>query len=303
MTSGWPFESTRVEPETGIHVAFTQGPLPPGGGGKAQPATMYGPATVTVGSPLTVTRGLGTVGVACPPCAHITVAPTCTRNPGILSHHQRNLVDHHAGPQQLDGCSLAVVDVNAGIVDHDHRARRAPENDASGTRRRRSGNRRLCGKRRRVADEQQVLQRGLENNGLSRRNWRRGIRCGGHFQGAAPPTASPHWTIWITGLKLNPDSGADLRHHEHARLLACNRDGRHGPGTGNHAAYIRHRDQDAPGLQWVYIVDYRTAINAVKLRTLSHTVTVETEDPVPPRDKVKLCLYSPRLMLWLTLFT
>ena len=39
-TSGWPLESTRVVPETGIHVAFTHGPLAAVGGGKVQPATM-----------------------------------------------------------------------------------------------------------------------------------------------------------------------------------------------------------------------------------------------------------------------
>ena len=36
-----------------------------------------------MGIPDTKTRGLGTVGIACPPCAHRTVAPTCRIGPGI----------------------------------------------------------------------------------------------------------------------------------------------------------------------------------------------------------------------------
>jgi hypothetical protein len=44
------------------HCAVTQGPLPLGGGGKGQPATAYGAAFITMGWPLTVTRGLVTVG-------------------------------------------------------------------------------------------------------------------------------------------------------------------------------------------------------------------------------------------------
>lgn len=81
-TKGCPFEVTRVEPTS--HWAVTQGPLAAGGGGRAQPATTYGAAIVTVGWPLTVTRGFGAVGCACPPCEHSTVAPTCTRNPGMV---------------------------------------------------------------------------------------------------------------------------------------------------------------------------------------------------------------------------
>jgi hypothetical protein len=60
--SGWPFDVTRNALVT--HCAVTQGPLPAVGGGIAQPATTYGADTVTVGCPMTVTRGLGTVGCA-----------------------------------------------------------------------------------------------------------------------------------------------------------------------------------------------------------------------------------------------
>lgn len=73
-TSGWPLESTRTEPVN--HWPVTQGPFPAGGGGIAQPATTYGAAMVTVGCPLTSTLGFGAVGMACPPCEQVTVAPT-----------------------------------------------------------------------------------------------------------------------------------------------------------------------------------------------------------------------------------
>ena len=66
--SGCPLDVTRVAPV--IHWAVTQGPLAAGGGGSVQPATTYGVASVTVGWPLTVTRGFGTVGCAWPPWAH-----------------------------------------------------------------------------------------------------------------------------------------------------------------------------------------------------------------------------------------
>jgi hypothetical protein len=63
--SGCPLDVTRTEPV--VNCPVTQGPLPFGGGGNAQPATMYGVVISTVGWPLTVTLGLGTVGWATPP--------------------------------------------------------------------------------------------------------------------------------------------------------------------------------------------------------------------------------------------
>ena len=59
-SKGWPLEVTRTADVT--NCAVTQGPLPAGGGGNAHPATTYGALKVTVGMPLTVTLGLGTVG-------------------------------------------------------------------------------------------------------------------------------------------------------------------------------------------------------------------------------------------------
>ena len=73
-SNGCPFEVMRVAAL--VHCAVTQGPLAVGGGGNAQPATVYGAVIVTVGWPLTVTREFGVVGVACPPCEQSTCAPT-----------------------------------------------------------------------------------------------------------------------------------------------------------------------------------------------------------------------------------
>ena len=80
ITTGWPIEVTRTAPM--IHCAVAHGPLP-AGGANAHPATMYGAAIVAIGIALTSTRGLGAVGIACPPWAHVTTAPMCKIGPGI----------------------------------------------------------------------------------------------------------------------------------------------------------------------------------------------------------------------------
>jgi hypothetical protein len=75
-------EVTRVAAVT--NCAVTHGPFAPGGGGSAQPATSHGAGIVTLGWPLTVTRGFGTVACACPPCEQSTLTPTWMRKPGIV---------------------------------------------------------------------------------------------------------------------------------------------------------------------------------------------------------------------------
>jgi hypothetical protein len=81
ITSGCPSEVTRTAPI--IHCAVTQGPFP-AGGTNAHPTTEYGAAIVAIGMPDTITRALGAVGNACPPCAHITVAPMCNIGAGMF---------------------------------------------------------------------------------------------------------------------------------------------------------------------------------------------------------------------------
>lgn len=63
-TSGWPREVTRVVPV--IHCAVTQGGMK-AGGTPGQPATVHGAEMTREGMLLSVTRGLGAVGMACPP--------------------------------------------------------------------------------------------------------------------------------------------------------------------------------------------------------------------------------------------
>jgi hypothetical protein len=46
---------------------------------------VYGAAIVAIGIPDTNTQVLGTVGMAIPPCEHITTAPICKIGPGISS--------------------------------------------------------------------------------------------------------------------------------------------------------------------------------------------------------------------------
>src|SRR5664279_1403418 len=79
IATGCPCDNTCTAPTT--HCAVTHGPLP-ASGTNAQPATTYGAAMVAMGMPDTRTTGLDTVGRACPPCEHSTVAPTCKIGPG-----------------------------------------------------------------------------------------------------------------------------------------------------------------------------------------------------------------------------
>src|SRR5262249_23991563 len=52
------------------------------------------------------------------------------------------------------------------------------------------------------------------------------------------------------------------------------------------------------------VVHDRPAIPSVVLGALCRQgVTVDPDEPMPPRARLKVCLYSPRFMLWLTLFT
>jgi len=80
-TSGCPFEVTRIVPTT--HCAVTHGGT--GGSIPGHPATTHGTAIVAVAIPDTITRALGAVAIACPPCKHITTAPCPTKNPAIAT--------------------------------------------------------------------------------------------------------------------------------------------------------------------------------------------------------------------------
>src|SRR5580692_6062843 len=110
-SNGIPLEVTRAVPIT--HCAVTQGGT--AGGTPAHPATVQGSGSRQVGIASSVTAGLGTMAMACPPCAHITVAPTCKRNPGISNHLQRAFVDRHGRARHGDGRALSVADGDAYV--------------------------------------------------------------------------------------------------------------------------------------------------------------------------------------------
>jgi hypothetical protein len=79
--TGAPSEVTRVAKL--INCAVTQGP--PATGGRVHPATAYGLSFVTIGCPITITRGLGARGVAWPPCEQVTIAFRWSSGPGIFA--------------------------------------------------------------------------------------------------------------------------------------------------------------------------------------------------------------------------
>ncbi|MBE0481491.1 MAG: hypothetical protein IBX68_11000 [Dehalococcoidia bacterium] len=85
-SSGWPIDFTRRVMVGGRNTAEIQGVGPgPAGGGTviAQPATIKGGEDIGTGVPIILTRGLGAVGLAWPPCAQVTTQVMVSRKPGI----------------------------------------------------------------------------------------------------------------------------------------------------------------------------------------------------------------------------
>jgi hypothetical protein len=78
-SKGCPNEVTRVLPV--VHCAITHGGKVDGMPG--QPITLHGSGSRQLGMPLSITLGLGTVGMAWPPCVHMTVAPCWMSGPGM----------------------------------------------------------------------------------------------------------------------------------------------------------------------------------------------------------------------------
>lgn len=88
QSNGWPMDFTLTVIVGGKNVAVMHGVGPgPAGGGTviAQPAIMNGADASGTGVPMILTRGLGEVGVACPPCMHVTTQLIVNKNPGITS--------------------------------------------------------------------------------------------------------------------------------------------------------------------------------------------------------------------------
>src|SRR5215510_2427231 len=250
---------------------------------------------VATGCPLTRTRGTGAVGAAWPPCEHSTVAPRCRIGPGISSssdHRQRAEIDVDGRPYHRDRRPLAVLDVDAGVVHHDHGAGRALEDDAARERR-----------GRRVAHHHHVLQRGLDADVLAGRNGRRHERERGYFGEHAPEAADPDRLVGVAAIELDPHAGADLRHGEETLRLAGERHAGHGPAGRHHVGYGRHDRHDAADLLGIDVVDDRAAIFAVEFLAFAHAATCGTVETRPLRASWNCCLYSPRLIECVTLFT
>ena len=91
-SNGWPMDFTLMVIVGGRNVAVMHGVGPgPAGGGTtiAQPAIINGAEAIGTGVPLSMTRGLGAVGVACPPCIQVTTQLIVNKYPGIRSPPER----------------------------------------------------------------------------------------------------------------------------------------------------------------------------------------------------------------------
>src|SRR5262249_19156247 len=118
-----------------------------------------------------------------------------------------------------------------------------------------------------------------------------------------PEAAHPHRKVRVALLELHPDAGADLRDHERPLLLAGDRHAGHGPTRGDDVRDVGHDHLDAPDLLGVGVGDHRRPVEAVELLPFAHAGTLGRVEMRPFRASEKLCLYSPRLMLWVTLLT
>ena len=88
---------------------------------------------------------------------------------------------------------------------------------------------------------------------------------------------------------------------EEAHPFACVGDGGHRPAVVVFSEDRGDLDLEPAQLQGIFVVLNFAPIFSEKLRT--HAFTFEVFGPVPPRVRVKLCLYSPRWILWVTFLT
>jgi hypothetical protein len=85
-SSGCPIDLTRVVAVGGRNVAVIHGVGPgPAGGGIVigHPDTTKGGGDSGMGTPMILTRGLGAVGLACPPWTQVTIQFMFSRYPAI----------------------------------------------------------------------------------------------------------------------------------------------------------------------------------------------------------------------------
>src|SRR5271166_5350524 len=151
----------------------------------------------------------------------------------------------------------------------------------------------------------------MQDDILAWRDRRRGRRQDRHVGDESPEAAGPDRIVRIALFELHPYLRADRRHDEAAGLNAGRRHARHRPARWQLAEHVRHLREDAPDLQGIDVLDHRAAILAVEALLASsavggcraHGLTVGTVETRPLRVSVKSCLYSPRLILWVTPFT
>src|SRR3954462_2727304 len=232
--TGWPLERMRVEPV--IHWAVTHGPFAIMGGGNKQPATTYGAVILTMGCPLTVTRGFGTVGCACPKWEQRTCAPTWSRNPGMAKpslfgvlcatdeaptkcsawsyDHHCAVIDGYSRAGHDDAGALSILDRDSHVIHNDGGARSALQHDAA------------CGAGK-IAHHDGILGRRLKNDVGTRRD--AGQCQYRHLRHQPPVSAYPDRIIGISLLEFHPNSRSHLRDEERSHLLTRNRNARHGP--------------------------------------------------------------------------
>src|SRR5713101_4591748 len=144
------------------------------------------------------------------------------------------------------------------------------------------------------------------------------MRQHGYLSGRTPVAAGPNGVVGIALFELDPDTRADGWNGEDSHLNSADGQGRHGPTGGHEVRYVGYDDLNPANLERVNVVDHRAAILAIEPMTaqgafdhaaqtecgsaaFTHAGTLEKVEMSPLRAAVKLCLNSPRLMLWVTL--
>src|SRR5262249_32483609 len=132
-----------------------------------------------------------------------------------------------------------------------------------------------------------------------------------HIRHQPPEPSGPDRIIRIALFEFDPDLRAYRWNDEASRLDSCCRHTGHRPARWDFAEHVRNLHHDAADLLGIDVLDHQTRVFSVffcwipacsgLLRT--HDGTVGTVDTKPFRLSLKLCLYSPRLILWVTLFT
>src|SRR5438093_516612 len=111
--------------------------------------------------------------------------------------------------------------------------------------------------------------------------------------------------------ELDPHPCANWWHQIHAHWRARWPSQRHtwlGPTRWNRSQYIWNIQHQPSALFRVHVSKHGatifTVVTAVRAASVSiHGITTGICETTPSRESVKLCLYSPRLILWVTLST